>query len=398
MARVLEHHAKSLFKDAGIPVPKATACDSPAAARQAAQAIGSKVVVKALVPVGGRGKFGAVKFADDPDQAARLAGELLGMNVKGWPCQQVLVEECVNVSKEYYASITFSSSTKSPIVVVNARGGVDVESAGSSAQHMPVDIIKGLHAYQARNIWERAGLTGKSIRTAGDVLEKMYKLFCAYDVKLLEINPLVETPEGAIIAADAVMTVDDEGFKRHASVSHMAEYGVDNFGHPPTEREREMLRIDQLDPYRGTARYVELGQGDIGFMCGGGGGSLVMMDTLISRGAKPINYTEMGGGPTERKLIGLAKVVLSQPGVKGFLRAGNISSNTRVDFVAKALVTAVHELGIDPKALPMVVRAAGLNEDEGRKILEEAGITYFGEEYTMQQAALKLLEMMEGRK
>ena len=248
-----------------------------------------------------------------PDRAKAL----LGMDVKGWPCEQVLVEACVDVQKEYYVSITFSSRTKSPVIIVNAQGGVEVETAGSTIQQMPVDIIKGLHSYQARNIWERAGLTGKAIRGAGEVLEKMYGLFCRYDVKLLEINPLVETADGKFIAADAVMIVDDEGFKRHAKVSHMAEYGVDNFGHPPTEREREMLRIDQLDPYRGTARYVELGDGDIGFMCGGGGGSLVMMDTLISRGAKPINYSEMGGGPTERKLVGLAKVVLSQPGGEG---------------------------------------------------------------------------------
>ena len=397
MARVLEHYAKSLFKEAGISVPRGAACGSLEDVRKTAAEIGGKVVVKALVPVGGRGKFGAVKFAETPDEAADCAKALLGMNVKGWPCELVLVEECVDVQNELYCCITFSSRTKSPVLVVNTKGGVEVESAGDSVQQLPVDILKGLQGYQARNIWERAGLAGKAIRGAGDVLEKMYKIFCKYDVKLLEINPLIETADGKFIAADAVMTVDDEGFKRHAKVAHMAEYGVDNFGHPPTEREREMLRIDQLDPYRGTARYVELGEGDIGFMCGGGGGSLVMMDTLVSRGAKAINYSEMGGGPTERKLVGLAKTVLSQPGIKGFLRAGNISSNTRVDFVAQALVTAVQELGIDPKSLPMVVRAAGLNEDEGRKILEDAGILYFGEEFTMQQAADKLLELMAAK-
>lgn len=395
MARVLEHHAKSLFAAAGISVPLGSACTGPEEAANAAAAIGGKVVVKALVPVGGRGKFGAVKFAETPEQAAACARELIGMSVKGWPCEQVLVEQCVDIRHEYYASITFSSKNKGPIIIVNASGGVNVESAESSVRQMPVDILRGLFSYQARNIWEKAGLQGKAIRSAGDVLEKMYGLFCQYDVKLLEINPLIETSDGTFIAADAVMTVDDEGFKRHEDVAHMAEYGVDNFGHPPTEREKEMLRIDQLDPYRGTARYVELGEGDIGFMCGGGGGSLVMMDTLIRNNARPINYTEMGGGPTERKLVGLAKIVLSQPGVKGFLRAGNISSNTRVDFVAQALVTAVRELGIDPKKLPMVVRAAGLNEDEGRKILEDAGIMYFGEEYTMQQAAERLLKMMQ---
>lgn len=395
MARVLEHYAKSLFKEMGINVPTGVACSTEEEVRQAAEEIGGKVVIKALVPVGGRGKFGAVKFAENPAEAVECAAGLFGMNVKGWPCSMVLVEQCLDIKKEYYVSITFDSRTRGPIIIVNVQGGVNVEDASSTIKKLSVDILRGLDSYAARNLWEKAGITGKAIRGAGEILEKMYQLFCKYDVKLLEINPLVETVDGQFVAADAVMTVDDEGFKRHKDVAGMAEYGLDNFGHPPTDREKEMIRIDQLDPYRGTARYVELGAGDIGFMCGGGGGSLVMMDTLIRNGGKPINYTEMGGNPTDRKMIGLAKTVLSQPGIKGFLRAGNISSNTQVDIVAKAVVTAVQELGIDTQKLPMVVRAAGLHEDEGRKILEEAGIKYFGEEYTMEQAAKKLLEMMK---
>lgn len=398
MARILEHYAKNLFRQFGISVPEYCACNSEGQAREAAGKINKKVVVKALVPVGGRGRIGAVKFAETADEAATYSGELLGHDIKRWPCQQVLVEEFVPAENEYYVSITFDSRTRGPVVILGCQGGIGVEEAASTLKQFPVDIRVGVRGFAAREMWEQVGLSGKVLRSAGEVLEKLYRLFRECSVKLIEINPLLRTSDDRFVAADAVLVVDDEGAKMNPALAGMVEYGVENFGRPPTPREQEMIRIDQLDPYRGTARYVELGEGDIGFMCGGGGGSLLMMDTLTRYKGRPLNYTEMGGNPTERKLVGLAKTVLSQPGLQGFLRVGNISSNTQVDVVASALVKAVRELGIDPKQVPMVVRAAGLHEDEGRKILEEAGIAYFGDEYTMVQAGKKLLELMRMKK
>jgi succinyl-CoA synthetase beta subunit/citryl-CoA synthetase large subunit len=394
MARILEHRVKDLFKQFGIPVPQYYACASEAEVREAAGKINKKVVVKALVPVGGRGKSGAVKFAEDANEAVASSKELLNRDIKRWPCRQVLIEEFVPATDEYYVSITFDSRSRGPVIILGCQGGIGVEENASALKKFPVDIRQGLRGYAAREMWEQAGLAGKLLRPAGELLENIYRLFCECSGKLIEINPLLRTADDKFVAADAVLIVDDEGIKKRPALMEIVEYGVENFGRPPTEREQEMIRIDQLDPYRGTARFVELGEGDIGFMCGGGGGSLVMMDTVTRYHGRPLNYTEMGGNPTERKMLGLAKTVLSQPGLKGFLRVGNISSNTQVDIVAKALVKAVAELGIDPKKIPMVVRAAGLHEDEGRKILEEAGIAYFSDEYTMVQAGKKLLEMM----
>jgi succinyl-CoA synthetase beta subunit/citryl-CoA synthetase large subunit len=394
MARILEHRAKDLFKQFGIPVPEYYACASEAEVREAAGKINKKVVVKALVPVGGRGKIGAVKFAENANEAAAAGKELLNRDIKRWPCRQLLVEEFIPATDEYYVSITFDSRSRGPVIILGCQGGIGVEENLSSLKKFPVDIRQGLRGFAAREIWEQAGLSGKLLRPAGELLENLYRLFCECSGKLIEINPLLRRADDKFVAADAVLIVDDEGVKKRPALMEMVEYGVENFGRPPTEREQEMIRIDQLDPYRGTARFVELGEGDIGFMCGGGGGSLVMMDTVTRYQGRPLNYTEMGGNPTERKMLGLAKTVLSQPGLKGFLRVGNISSNTQVDIVAKALVKAVEELGIDPKQVPMVVRAAGLHEDEGRKILEEAGIAYFSDEFTMVQAGKKLLEMM----
>ncbi len=397
MARILEHRAKDLFRRFGIQVPEYYACNSEEQVREAASRINKKVVVKALVPVGGRGKIGAVKIAECMDEAAACSKELLGRDIKSWPCHQVLVEEFVPAESELYVSITFDSRARGPVIILGCQGGIGVEELHSTLKTFQVDIRKGLRGFAAREMWEQAGLSGRLLRPAGDVLEKLYRLFRECSVKLIEINPLLRTADDKLIAADAVLIVDDEGVKKNLELMEMVEYGVENFGRPPTSREQEMIRIDQLDPYRGTARFVELGKGDIGFMCGGGGGSLVMMDTVTRYEGRPLNYTEMGGNPTERKMLGLAKTVLSQPGLKGFLRVGNISSNTQVDIVARALVNAVRELGIDPRKIPMVVRAAGLHEDEGRKVLEQAGIAYFSDEYTMVQAGKKLLEMMKAK-
>ncbi len=394
MARILEHRAKELMQKSGIRVPENYACDSAEEARKAAEKINGKVAVKALVPVGGRGRVGAVKFADTPEEAAACCDQLLGTVVKGWPCRQVLVEAFIPAEQEYYVSITFDSRTRGPIVLLGCQGGMGVEEAAAHLSAFPVNILHGLRGYAAREMWRASGVTGKSLRGCGEMLEKLYAMFRRYHVKLIEINPLLRTADDAFVAADAVLIVDDEGAKKAPDLPETDDYGVENFGRPPSERELEMIRIDQLDPYRGTARFLELGEGDIGFMCGGGGGSLVMMDAVTRHGGRPRNYTEMGGNPTERKMVGLAKTVLSQPGIKGFLRVGNISSNTQVDVIARALVQAVRELGVDPKTIPMVVRAAGLHEDEGRRILEEAGISYFSDEYTMVQAAKKLLSLM----
>ncbi|MEW6424312.1 MAG: ATP-grasp domain-containing protein [Bacillota bacterium] len=398
MAKILEHHGKQLMKKMGIAVPEGRACKNIEEVMEAAREYGGKVMIKALVPVGGRGKVGAVKKAFGAQEAAEIAASLIGSKVKEYPCEEVLVEKCLEATRELYIAITFDSLTRGPMVMVSATGGVDIEEMfkndPASIKKFYVHILQGLREYQARQLWEELGLESELIRSAADMLVRLYKVFRCYDLRLIEVNPVIQTAEGKFYAADVVLTVDDEALFRQPDLKDIARYGQEMAWRPPTLLEQQMIEADQLDPYRGTSRFLEFDSGDIGFMCGGGGGSLVMMDTLIKYGGKPKNYTEMGGNPTERKLVALARTVLSQPGLKGFIRAGNISSNTQVDLVAKAVVQAVRELGIDPKRFPMVVRATGLNDEEARKIFDEAGISYFGEEYTMVQAAKKLIELV----
>lgn len=398
MAKILEHHGKQLMRKMGVSVPEGRSCKSLEEVVEAARDFGGKVMVKALVPVGGRGKAGAVKKASDDREAAEIAASLIGSNIKGYPCTEVLVEKCLEAAREIYAAITFDSTTRSPVVMVSTKGGVDIEEVfkndPASIKKCYVHVLQGLREYQARQLWEELGLESHLIRPASDMLVRLYRAFRRYDLRLIEVNPIIQTAEGAFYAADAVLTVHDDALYRQPELKDIAEYGQELAWRPPTPLEQQMIEADQLDPYRGTSRFLEFESGDIGFMCGGGGGSLVMMDTLIKYGGKPKNYTEMGGNPTERKVAALARTVLSQPGLKGFIRAGNISSNTQVDLVARAVVQAVRELGIDSNRFPMVVRAAGLNDDEARKIFDEAGISYFGEEYTMVQAAKKLISLI----
>jgi succinyl-CoA synthetase beta subunit/citryl-CoA synthetase large subunit len=170
--------------------------------------------------------------------------------------------------------------------------------------------------------------------------------------------------------------------------------GTERSWRPLTDLEKQIVAVNEADPYRGTARYTEMDDGDIGFMCGGGGGSLMMFDALLSCGLKPANYTEFGGNPPENKVYGLAKGILSKPGLKGFLLCANISNNTQVDVVAKGVVRALQDMAVDPAKFPVLVRFAGVNGEEGRRIFTEAGVEYYGEEMTMSGAARRMTEKM----
>lgn len=399
MAKILEHHGKSLMQKMGIAVPEGVACGDAAEVNAAAQRLGGKVMIKALVPVGGRGKMGAVLKANSVEEACEAAGRLLGTKIREFPCDQVLVEKCADVKMELYGSITFNPTTKNPVLVISTEGGVDIESVAKdkpqAIKRVHIDILKGLKEYQVRQAWEELGLDGQLLRKVPPVFVKLYELFRKYDLRLVEVNPFILTTDGEVLAADAVITVQDDVLYRQPELKEIAQYGTDMAWRPPTPREQIMIEADKKDPYRGTSRYMEFDTGTIGFMCGGGGGSMVVMDALVLNGARPKNYTEMGGNPTEEKLVALAHTVLTQPGIKGYIRAGNISSNTQIDLVAKAVVKAVKAAGIDPQKFPMVVRAAGLHDDEAKKIFDEANISYFSEDYTLVQAAKLLLQKVK---
>lgn len=398
MARILENYSLNLMKEEGIPVVKFGVAKTPEEAAALQNSLGGEVVVKALVPVGKRGKAGAVKFAASQEEAKEKAAELLSMTLGNYPVNKLLVAEKVKSAMEMYVSITIDHNTCCPVLVFSLSGGIDIEEVAAKDPDKIVTLrinpLKGISSHDVIGLLEDAGMTGTSIRKVSEALIKIYSVFIKTDATLVEINPLFLTNDGNVIVPACVLRVDDAALFRQKELSLIANEGSERAWRPLTEREQRVQAIQDADPYRGTARYTEMENGDIGFMCGGGGGSLVLFDDLLAAGGKPTNYTEFGGNPPEDKVYGLALNILSKPGTRGLFVAHNITNNTQVDVEARGIVRAIKELAIDPAKFPIVVRMPGVNEAEGQKVLEEAGIKFYGDEITMTGAAKKMVEKL----
>lgn len=399
MARLLENLSKELVKESGVSVPRFAVAKNKEEAEQLFTEFDGEVVLKALVPVGKRGKAGAVKFAATAQEAGEQVSELLGMTVRNYPVEEVLVEEKIDIARELYLSITIDKVVKQPVIIACTEGGIDIEEINQKypekvlAYH--VDPIRGLESYQAKEIWSGLGVKGKELQMLTGVTSRLYKVFDKFDAYLLEINPLVITESGNVMAAAVVMAVDDSALYRHPSLSGRVQMGTERAWRPLTELEKQMVAVNESEPYRGTARYTEMDGGDIGFMCGGGGGSLLLFDALVNAGGSPANYSEFGGNPSAEKVYGLTKGILSKPGVRGLFVAQNITNNTQVDLVALGVTRALREMNIDPQKFPVVVREAGVNETEAREIFAKACVEYYGDEITMTQAARRMVEKMK---
>jgi succinyl-CoA synthetase beta subunit len=399
MSRLLESTGKGLVANFGITVPEHLIASNPVEAQEAARELGCPVVIKALVPVGKKGKAGAIKVADSPEEARAVAQQIIGTVVRSFPVQRVLVEKKVDIAKEYYASISFDELAKVPVVIASCEGGVDVEEISARSPDKVytyhVNPSYGLAVYQAREIWAELGLASSDLQAPTDFLWRMYKAFERCDANILEVNPLATTPEGRAVAVGVLMGIDDNALYRHPELEGEVQAGNDRAWRPLTELEMQILEVDKADPYRGTACYTEMEDGDIGFLCGGGGGSLLMLDAIERYGGKPANYTEFGGNPPERKVHGLTKGILSKPGVRGLFVCCNITNNTQTDVVARGIVRALGDMGIDVKTFPILVRLAGVNEAKARETFTAAGIEYYSDSITMEDAAKMMIERMK---
>ncbi|MEW6660950.1 MAG: ATP-grasp domain-containing protein [Bacillota bacterium] len=398
MARILEDYSLNYLKNAGISVVKFGVASNPEETASLAAFLAKEVVIKALVPVGKRGKAGAVKFATQPEEAKQAAEAILGTSIGNFPVQKVLVAEKVQASVEMYVSISIDQRSASPVIIFSLNGGMDIEEIAVQKPEKMVsfflDPLQGFTAHQSVEMLEQAGLEGAQLREVAEVLRKLYKTFVSLDATLLEINPLFLTHEGEVVIPACVLKVDDSALFRHPDLESITLEGSERAWRPLTELERKVQAVQDRDPYRGTARYTELESGNIGFMCGGGGGSLVLFDDLVKFGGKPANYTEFGGNPPEEKVYGLAINILSKPGVQGLFVSHNITNNTQVDVEARGIVRAIKDLGLDPAKFPVVVRVPGVNEAEGLRIFREAGIECYGEDLTMTGSAKRMVEKM----
>jgi succinyl-CoA synthetase beta subunit len=398
LARLLEANSKNLLANYGIITPRFQVATTPEEVLEIVVSWRCPIVLKAHIPIGRRGKAGAVLFAASPQEAADCARKLLGTTVRHFPVTSVLVEEQIAIEQEYYASISFDASKRSIVAMVSPVGGVDIEEIAVKQGRfftMVIEPFRGLQVFEARQLWVEAGLSGRLLLPLTEALVRLYQLFVGVDATIVEVNPLVLNSERQAVAIGALIGVDDNALYRHPELSGQVEPGSDQAWHPLSEREKQAIAVDRADPYRGTARYTEMDGGDVGFLCGGGGGSLLMFDALCRFGGAPANYSETGGNPTERKVFGITRVIASKPGVKGLLVCINITNNTQTDVVAAGVVRALQDLNIDPRGFPTVVRLAGLNEGIAARICTEAGLEYYSDDITMEDAALRIVERMQ---
>lgn len=399
MARLTEDATKTLFREFSVPVPGGGTVATPQEARGVAKRLGRRVVVKALVPAGKRGKSGAVRFAHDPDGAEREARDLLGSQVKGYTVAKVLVETWVQTAMELYAAITYDPVRRGPVLLVSASGGVDVEELTAvnrtGLQRVPLDPDLALSEQQASGIWAGLGLTEPALTNAARIVSALDRIFKKYDATLAEINPLTITPDGEAVAVGAVMNIDDDALLRQSGLRQHLEFGAGGTWRTPTALEQQVLDADKQYAGVGAVRFIEL-EGDIGFGICGGGASLTTFDAIRKYGGKPANYCDISPGPGfEYKMKALMLSILSKPGLKGFVYGFNILSFARGLIVSsEAVISAIQELGIDTTRFPVVARLAGVGEERAREVLSVLpGVHAFGRETSLDEVGRLIVEL-----
>jgi succinyl-CoA synthetase beta subunit len=373
MARLFEYQSKKLLKQGGIPVPEGDAASTPEEARRIAERLGRPVVLKIQVWVTGRAGIGGIQFADTPQEAESKARGLLGMKVKNFVVERVLVEEKLDIQAEYFAGVVIDDASKRPLLIFSPVGGTGVEEIARShpdkVARRTVDVLKGFPEHAARNMLLGVGIEGALLPKLAGLLAKLYKISCSNDARSAEINPLVLTAEGKLCAADCHLVVDDYAVYRHP------EFGIEvarEFDRPPTELEKIAYRVEEKD-YRGTFYFfqmVEQTAGSdkyIGFNGAGGGGSMMSMDAVLNRGFKLANYCDTSGNPPASKVYRAAKIILSQPGIRGYFASGSGVASQEQFHSARGLVKAFHEERMD---IPAVIRLGGNFEEKAVEILK----------------------------
>jgi succinyl-CoA synthetase beta subunit/citryl-CoA synthetase large subunit len=397
MARLLEHHALDLLKQGGVPVPPFRVISSSEAAREAAGSLGGHVVLKALIPAGGRGKAGAIKMALTPDEAFDQARGLLGRTILNFPVRELLVSEMVKIAKEFFVSLTFDSMSRKPLFLLSSLGGVDVETIlekdPDRLVQIPVDICIGLQPFQAREIAESVGLKGKILMEAAQMLTGLYRVFRQFDAQTVEVNPLALTDEGRIVAPSAVIVIDDQALFRHPELKGIADPEQTNGWRPLTDLEREIRAIDKTDP-SSAIRFNEFEDGDIAFMITGGGSGFLALDQIKRLGGNPATTFDITPGRVEEKMYLATKAILSRPGLKGMIAGGNISNFIPIDVKVRGVVRALKELEVDPRKFPVVFRFAGPGVEVAKELASEIpGIEFYDAATSLDEAVRRIVDI-----
>jgi succinyl-CoA synthetase beta subunit len=351
-----EYQSKQLFAQHGIPIPRGRVAMTAAEAKSIAEELRGRVVIKAQVLVGGRGKAGGIRLANSPEEALETATQILAMQIKGLPVRKVLVDEAANIQSEIYLGVTNDRAARRPVMIASAEGGVEIEEVARTAPakiaRIHVDPLLGLREYQARDLAASIELPRDYWRAFTDIARGLYDAYRECDATLAEINPLVVIKPQALLALDGKMVIDDNALFRQPKLA-------------------EMRDLDEEAPAEGEARkyglsYVKL-DGNIGCMVNGAGLAMATMDVIKLAGGAPANFLDIGGGAGADKVAAALEIILSDRSVRAVL-LNVFGGITRCDEVARGILMA---LQATPTKVPMVIRLVGTNEDEGRQLLAE---------------------------
>jgi succinyl-CoA synthetase beta subunit len=352
--KIHEYQAKQVFAEAGIPVPPGKVATSPMEAFEIAEEINRPVMVKSQVHVGGRGKAGGIKYAENAEAAKVLAQSIIGMDIKGLTVKKALITEAEDIISESYVGIILDRVTKRPVLMVSPAGGVDIEEVAKKTPHkifkQAIDPVVGLKPWQARNLALKLYRDINQVRGATDIIMKLYDVFWKVDASLVEINPLITNTNAKVVALDAKINIDDNGLYRQKNIEAM--------------RDLDAEVPEEVQAREADLSYVKL-DGNIGCMVNGAGLAMATMDLVKRYGGEPANFLDIGGSSNPEKVVAALRIILSDPNVRAIL-INIFGGITRCDDVATGIVAAFKEL--NPQ-VPVVVRLTGTNEEAAQRIL-----------------------------
>ena len=366
--KIHEFQGKEILKSFGIPVPEGGVAETSTEARGIAERLGGRVVVKAQIHAGGRGKGGGVKLADDPDEAERAAERIIGMQLvthqtgpEGQKVKRVLVEEASPIARELYLGVVIDRAQSAPVVMASEAGGMDIEevAAGTPEKILTevVDTAYGLQGFQARRLAFGLGLPRENLSAASEFFQNLYRLFEEKDCSLAEINPLAVMEDGRLLALDAKLNFDDNALYRHAEFAELRDLDEE----APLEVEASKFHLN----------YIKL-DGEVGCMVNGAGLAMATMDIVKMAGASPANFLDVGGGADEEMVENAFRILVGDEGVRAVF-INIFGGIMRCDVLAQGVVKAVRKLNVN---IPVIIRMEGTNVEEGRGILQDSGLDF----------------------
>jgi len=382
--KIHEYQAKQILSRYGVQIPKGEVATTPSEARRITEDIGPRVVLKAQIHAGGRGKGGGIKLASGPDEAEKTAAEMIGMTLithqtgpEGRIVKKILVEQALDIDKELYIGVVIDRAREAPVVMASSEGGVEIEKVAAETPELIfkeyVNPAAGFQVFQARKLAFSLGLSGDTFKQAVKFILSLYKAFESSDASLAEINPLLVTKQGNVLALDAKMNFDDNALLRHPDIKDMRDLDEED----PLEVEASKFDLN----------YIKL-DGNVGCMVNGAGLAMATMDIIMHYGGMPANFLDVGGGVSEEAVTNAFRILVSDKDVKAAL-INIFGGIVRCDLVAGGIVKAARQVGL---GIPMVVRLEGTNVEKGKNILEESGLAFHSAS-SMKEAAEKVVPL-----